>query len=343
MPHGALLLVASSAQQQRTPEQLSFSDFDGGEVSYMAELRASRAAIAASARSVNTLRAYGSDWALFCRWCVDHHRPWLPASAETIGLYVAECAAIHRYSTVERRLAAVAYEHHRAGVADPTRAPELRELLRGLRRRLSHKASCAKDPVTVQDLRAMVTAARLQPDPLGQRDAAMLLLGFAGGFRRSELVSLDLSDVGFERSGMVVLLRRSKTDQLGMGRVVAIARGKHEDTCPVRALRAWLAERGKWDGPLFSGMRGPALRRGRMIPQMVAYAIKRAAAAAGLDASRFSGHSLRSGLVTAAHLAGKADSAIMAATGHRSTAMLARYVRADGRAAIASAAARGLL
>ena len=111
MPHGAVLVMPSVHQ---SPEQLSFDGFGGD---YMALLRESRAAIAGAARSVNTLRCYASDWALFCRWCLDHGRAWLPASAETIGLYVAECAGLHRYATVERRLAVMAYEHHRAGVA----------------------------------------------------------------------------------------------------------------------------------------------------------------------------------------------------------------------------------
>jgi integrase len=157
-----------------------------------------------------------------------------------------------------------------------------------------------------------------------------LLLGFAGAFRRSEIVALDVGDLVVRREGLVVTLRRSKTDQEGQGVVKGIPRGRHAPTCPVRAVGAWIAAAGLTEGPLFR----PIDRHGTIRPQRladfhVARLIKRLAVACGLDASQYSGHSLRAGLATAAAAVGVAERAIMRQTGHRSERMLRRYIR-DG-------------
>ena len=195
----------------------------------------------------------------------------------------------------------------------------------GIRRRLG-TAATAKRPVLVAELQAMVAA--LPDTLLGSRDRAILLLGFSGAFRRSELVSLNREDVLETAEGLVVTLRRSKTDQEAEGRKVAIPRGREAGTCPVRALSAWLAASGIADGPLFRRVN----RHGQMLPQRlsgeaVAIVVKRWAAAAGLAPEEFAGHSLRAGLATAAAIAGKSERAIMSQTGHRSPMTVRRYIR----------------
>jgi integrase len=164
---------------------------------------------------------------------------------------------------------------------------------------------------------------------LGARDRALLLLGFASSLRRSELAALQVSDVEEVRQGLVVRLARSKTDQTGAGRELGVHRGSHGVTCPVRALVRWLVERGRWPGPLFctvDSRRGAVLHRA-MTGASIATAIKAACVRAGLDPSRYAGHSLRAGCATAASANGASELAIMGRTGHRSVAMVGRYVR----------------
>ena len=174
--------------------------------------------------------------------------------------------------------------------------------------------------------------ATLEENPRGIRDRALLLLGFAGAFRRSELVGLDVSDVVFVHRGLEVSLQRSKTDQEAAGRKLVILPGIHPGTCPVLAVRAWLHVAAITDGPLFRavGRRREGVAATRLCEKVVADVVKRAANAAGLDEDRFAGHSLRAGFVTSAARAGKSERTIMAMSGHRSTAILRRYVRDVG-------------
>jgi len=162
---------------------------------------------------------------------------------------------------------------------------------------------------------------------LGARDRALLLVGFGGAFRRSELVFLDVGDVAFTQDGLEVMLRRSKTDPEGRGRKVGIPFGSQASYCPVRALRAWTKAAGIEDGALFRYVTRYGQVGGRLTGHAVAKVVKRCAGAAGLDASRYSGHSLRAGLATAAARAGKSERAIMAQTGHRSLTQVRHYVR----------------
>jgi integrase len=171
---------------------------------------------------------------------------------------------------------------------------------------------------------------RALPDGLkGTRDRAILLLGFAGAFRRSEIVGLDVADLAASEDGLTVTLRRSKTDQEGVGRRVGIPRGG--SLCPVRAVQDWLAARGEAPGPLFVGMTRHGKTTGqRLDGKDIATLIKRAAEAVGLDPATVSGHSLRAGLVTTAARAGKSERSIMGQTGHRSVTMVRRYIRDAG-------------
>jgi integrase len=184
----------------------------------------------------------------------------------------------------------------------------------------------------------MVAAAA--PGLLGVRDRALLLLGFAGAFRRSELTSLDHEDLEFTPEGLVALLRRSKTDQEAQGRKVGIPYGSNPQTCPVRAVQAWFAASEISTGPIFRRVdRHGKLRAGRLSGYAVALVVKRHAEAAGLDAAKYAGHSLRAGLATSAAIGGASERAIMAQTGHRSVSMVRRYIR-DGNLFRENAAAK---
>jgi integrase len=181
-----------------------------------------------------------------------------------------------------------------------------------------------KAPALTADVAAMVS--RTPDNLLGLRDRALLLFGFAGAFRRSELVGLEIEDLTFTEDGVKVLIRRSKTDQDGAGQVVGIARGVN--LCPVAALRAWFEASGITSGPIFR----PVNRHGQIQPhaitaQVVALVVKRYAEAAGLDAGKYAGHSLRAGLVTSAAMNGVPEYVIQRQTRHKSTAMLRRYIR----------------
>jgi integrase len=277
------------------------------------------------AKSSATLRAYRADWKAFVVWCKDHGRQALPADPETLAVFIAAQAQCLKVATIQRRLASISQAHQAAGLGSPTGDLVVRATMAGIRRTLG-VAPQQKAPVLVDDLRTMVDA--LPSGLLGVRDRALLTIGFAGAFRRSELVALDVDDIEDRAEGLVVTLRRSKTDQEGAGREVGIPYGALLDTCPVRALRAWLEASCITDGPIFR----PVNRHGQIAPERlsdraVARVVQRTAEAAGLDPARYAGHSLRAGLATSAAAAGKSERAIMAQTGHRSVGMVRRYIR----------------
>ena len=288
-----------------------------------------------AARSENTHRAYAADWRHFAAWCAAHERPALPAEAATLVLYLTAHAEALKISTLQRRLVSIAQAHRAAGLPTPTADAGVASVWRGIRRRVG-TAQVGKAALLTDDVRAMVTA--LPATTGGIRDRALLLVGFAGALRRSELVALDVADVELVRDGAIITVRRSKTDQEGQGRKVGIPRGKHAATCPVRALTAWL-ERLDGSGPIFRAVdRLGRIRPTRLSDQDVARIVKRAAVAAGLDPSRYAGHSLRAGLATSAAAAGVEERAIMQQTGHKSVTVARRYIR-DGNLFRGNAAA----
>lgn len=274
-----------------------------------------------------TVRAYRSDWADFAAWCERYGAAPLPAAPEIVALYLSDLAETHKPATLTRRVSAISQAHAAAELESPTHTALVRKALAGIRREKG-TAPDAKAPVTVADLRAIVGA--LPSGAKGTRDAALLLVGFAGGLRRSELVGIDAEHVEFVAEGVVITLPRSKTDQAGAGRRVAIPYGAHKDTCPVRALRAWIAAAGIEAGPVFR----PVNRHGqvgaeRLTGRAVALVVKHYAAARGRDARAYAGHSLRAGFATAAARGGASERDIMRQTGHKSEAMVRRYIR-DG-------------
>lgn len=279
---------------------------------------------AEAARSEATRRAYRSDWGTFAAWAASQGLQALPAAPETVALYLTHRAASCKASTLSRALAAISEAHRAAGVPSPRSSAPVKAVLGGIRR-AKGTAPAQKAPIVAGELKAMIAA--LPEGLLGLRDRALLLVGFAGAFRRSELVSLAVEDVAQVEDGLEVTLRRSKTDQEGQGRKVGVPFGSSPASCPVRAFRAWVEAAGISSGPVFRSVDRHGHLGEALSPAAVALVVKRAASAAGLEASRVAGHSLRAGLATSAAKAGRSERAIMAQTGHRSSAMVRRYIR----------------
>jgi site-specific recombinase XerD len=283
---------------------------------------------AAASHAAATRSAYTTAWADFAAWCDVHGVRALPASAEAVALYVADLAGALATSTLNRRLVAIAHAHTAAGHPDPTDAPAVRQVWRGVRR--THGvAAQGKAPLLVGQLRAALTD--LPDSVLTARDRALLLIGFAGAMRRSELVALDAGDIALTDDGLVVTIRRGKTDQEARGRVVGIPHGARPDTNPVRAWIAWRDAAGITDGPVFRPVtRHGRIGAGRLSDRAVARVVKAAAVRAGLDPAGYAGHSLRAGFVTSAAAAHVEERLIQMQTGHRSLPTLRGYIR-DGR------------
>lgn len=280
-----------------------------------------------ASKAENTLRGYQSDWREFCAWCAGHEVYPLPAAAETVAAYIAECAGHLKPGSIQRRLNAIAEAHKAAGLESPAGAGMVKNTMKGIRR-TKGTAPVQKSPTLTDDIRAMVDAA--DSGLIGVRDRALVLLGFAGAFRRSELVALDIEDCTFGKDGLTVTLRRSKTDQQAVGRKIGIPYGSNPATCPVRIVQAWLELGGISAGPLFRSIsRHGQVRFGRLSPIDVARVVKKLADRAGLDAAKYAGHSLRAGHATSAAIAGASERSIMNQTGHRSVQMVRRYIR-DG-------------
>jgi site-specific recombinase XerD len=245
-----------------------------------------------------TRHAYRADFADFAAWCETVERSPLPAEASTVAGYLATLAERRlKSSTIRRRLAAIRHAHKLKGHEAPTAHASVQAVHQGIRRRLGARVT-QKAPATAKAIAAMIRKAPV--DTLaGKRDRALLLIGFSGALRRSELVALNVEDIETAAAGILLHIRRSKTDQDGRGETVAIPRGRR--LMPVDALTEWLAAANLSSGPLFIRVgKGDRLTGERLTPQSVALIVKKYAKAARLDASEFSGHSLRAGLVTEA-------------------------------------------
>jgi integrase len=251
----------------------------------------------------------------------------MPATPEAVAAYIADCADRLKVGSVQRRLNAITEAHKAAGLESPTHSAIVANTMKGIRRTLG-TAPAQKAAALTADIRAMVDAA--DGGLIGLRDRALVLLGFAGAFRRSEIVALDAADFAFSRDGLTVMLRRSKTDQEGAGRKVGIPYGANPETCPVRTMQSWIEEAGISDGPVFRSInRHGQVQAGRLSGIDVARVVKKLAQRAGLDAGKYAGHSLRAGHATTAAIAGASERSIMNQTGHRSVQMVRRYIR-DG-------------
>jgi integrase len=293
--------------------------FEGGPD--MAKLKRLAASAAAQVESANTRNAYASDWKIFDAWCHSCGRKALPSREETLCLFAASQAETFKMSTVERRLAAISSQH-RANGFDYSAGREVRAVMRGLRR--EHGAAQeGKAALRVDDLRKICTQLRSSQTEQGVRDRALLVLGFSAALRRSEISALRVDDLKAVSKGLLIKIRKSKTDQESRGRDVGVFRGSRTATDPVNALKEWLYLRGKEAGFLFPGYVPGKPLTGAAINQIV----KRCVAMIGLNPAAYGAHSLRAGFVTAAAEAGTPETLIMQRTGHRSVQTVARYVR----------------
>jgi site-specific recombinase XerD len=282
---------------------------------------------AAAAKSGNTIRAYQSDWQDFIEWCEAHRVTSLPAAPGTVALYLTDRAATLKVSSLARRLTTINRAHQAAGHPSPASMQNavVSEVWKGIQRK-NGTAQHGKKPFLTSELRHIV--AELPQSVQGVRDRALLLTGFAGGFRRSELATLHVEDLETTPDGIIVRLCKSKTDQEGQGRRVALPYGSDPLTCPVRALRIWLDQAGITTGPLFRAIgRLGLISEEPLHADSIGYLVKRAAGRAGLETAEYAGHSLRAGLATQAAMNGASELAIMKQTGHRSLTTVRKYIR----------------
>jgi len=295
------------------------------------------------AHAENTRRAYSVDWKDFQAFCLSIQVDTLPATPEAVMLYIDDMANERGLSvaTIRRRLASIAAAHRAGGADDPTKDERVRLTWRGTRRTVG---TAQRQAAAVLPSHISAMLATMPEGAAGLRDKALLLVGFTGAFRRSELVAVAVEDIEWTPSEARVTVRRSKTDQEGVGQVKKIPTAPRGVPCPVKALRAWLEGSGVERGPIFRAIhRSGRVAPDALTPQSVGLILKRAARRAGLDASVLSGHSLRAGFVTAAVENGANDHEIMDQTGHKSSDMVRRYRRQANAANAARAALRGFL
>jgi len=293
---------------------------------------------AAQAWSPNTLRAYRADWRHFSAWCVNHNCDALPATPDTIGLYLGAIAPEMALATLERRLASIGAAHKEANHSSPCSVSDgaLHRVWRGIVRDKTRHQDKA-EPLLAADLRQVIQGLPRDSESgdltlHSLRDRAILLIGWAGALRRSELVALTTADVANVPSeGLNLYVRSGKTDQEGRGLVKGIPFGERVETCPVVGLRTWLQRAGIVEGPLFrriynNGRLGPRA----LSPQTVSLILKEHVARVGLSPDAFSAHSLRSGFITQAIRAGKPERRVKDHSGHRSWEAFHGYVKQAG-------------
>lgn len=271
-----------------------------------------------------TEKGYAHDWKIFTRWAKRFGREPLPASSETVSLFIADQLRRKKVVTVARYACGIAFMHRREGFQSPC-DNSVHKTLRGARRMRAEQPRQMR-PLSIAQLRKI--ASRLHGSAVAIRNRAILVLGFATAIRRASLASLAIEDVSFEAEGLVILLRREKQNREGCaGRMVAVPYGKNSATCPVRTLEAWLKHRGRQPGALFC-----RLNNGRRDIQplglnAIGKIVKAAVAGAGIDPREYGPHSLRSGFITEAGIAGASTLVIAAHVGHQCLDSTARYFR----------------
>lgn len=267
----------------------------------------------------HTRRAYGSDMVHFLAW-----GGTIPSTPEMIADYLASLAGSHATATLARRLASLSKAHRMQGLPNPVRDEIVRATMRGICRTYGAPQRQAR-ALLPEDLRIVLEA--FGERPKDYRDRALMLVGFAAALRRSELVALQVEDIELVEKGALVLIRRSKTDQQGLGRRVAVPNGRALH-CPVSALKAWLTFSNLSTGPLFRAVdKHGNISNRSMSGEAVSDVVKTRLEAAGYEPAAFSCHSLRAGFVTAAALAGASSHQIRQTTGHKSDSSLSRYIR----------------
>lgn len=310
---------------------------DGKEIgSGLREIGEQARQFAQAAYSSNTARAYEGDWRDFVSFCECHGLSFLPASPATLAAYITERSKVHKVATLERRLAAITTRHNRAGLHIDTLDPIFRDTWRGIRK-TKGRPQARKEPVLIDMLTQIVE--QLPDTLLGLRDKALMLLGFSAALRRSELAALKTRDIRFAKEGLVITVGKSKTDQEGQGRNIAIPYARNQKICAARAVEGWIRATGRKDDEfLFCSVGRNNQPKASISTKMVALIIKKLvlkhAMAAGATreeainfANEFGGHSLRAGFATSAAEAGVEERLIANQTGHKSMPVLRRYIR----------------
>jgi site-specific recombinase XerD len=279
----------------------------------------------ANSKAENTIRAYQTDWTQFSEWCEKYRLQALPANPETVAYYITFLAKTLKASSIKRKIAAISQRHETAGYPSPTKTAPVKGVWNGIQRTIGTKEE-GKDALWLDDLREMIKV--IPQDTLtGLRNRALLIIGWAGALRRSELSGLTVENISKTRDGLILHLNRSKTDQKGKGQEVAIPYGSNPLTCPVRSLEDWLAASGISDGSLFRGINRHGHILGGLTPQSIRLIVKDCCEKVGLEPDKYGAHSLRSGFCSTAAKAGKAEHQIMKQTRHKRSDSLQRYIK----------------
>tara|TARA_B110000027_G_scaffold129874_1_gene151933 strand:- start:963 stop:1919 length:957 start_codon:yes stop_codon:yes gene_type:complete len=283
-----------------------------------------------SSKANNTVRAYKSDFKDFGLFCAQNNFKSLPSEPKIVSLYLTYLSTKEaKISTLKRRLVSIGVIHRLKGYYLDTKHPSIIENLMGIKRRKG-SIQKGKKPILISYLKQLINVIDEQKseDIKKLRDRSIILIGFSGGFRRNEIVSLDYEDLDFVEEGLKIQIKRSKTDQFGEGLVKALPYFNNSKYCPVISLKKWIEISRINSGPLFKRfLKGSKLSENRLTDQTVALLIKEYLRLAGIDDKNYSGHSLRSGFATSAAESGAEERSIMAMTGHKSAEMVRRYIK----------------
>ena len=283
-----------------------------------------------SSKANNTVRAYKSDFNDFGIFCAQNGFKSLPSEPKIVSLYLTHLSTKNaKMSTLKRRLVSIGVIHKINGHYLDTKHPSIIENIMGIKRRKG-SFQRAKKPLLINSLKNIINVIdRQNKEEIKKlRDRSIILIGFSGGFRRNEIVSLDYDDLDFVKEGLKINIKRSKTDQFGEGFTKALPYFDSSQYCPVVSLKNWLEVSRITSGPLFRRfVKGSKLSENRLTDQTVALLIKEYLNLTGIDSKNYSGHSLRSGFATSAADSGVEERSIMAMTGHKSTEMVRRYIK----------------
>jgi len=269
-----------------------------------------------NSKALNTLRAYKADYKDFTSFCLRNGFKSMPSEPKIISLYLTYLSKSCKFSTLKRRLASISVIHRLSGHYIDTKHPMITENLMGIKR-IKGSYQKAKKPILINDLKLIVDVIDKDKNEENRfKNKALILIGFAGGFRRSELVAIVYEDVEFVSEGVKIFVKRSKTDQSGEGMTKGIPYFSNSNYCPVISLKNWIEKSKIKSGKIFD-----------MSDKSVALTVKKYTAIAGLDSNKYSGHSLRSGFATSTAQLGAEERAIMAMTGHKTTQMVRRYIQ----------------
>ena len=269
-----------------------------------------------NSKAHNTLRAYQADFSDFSNFCKTNNFSSLPTDPKIVALYLTHLSSSCKFSTLKRRLASIKVIHKLKGHYIDTKHPIISENLMGIKRKLGVK-QISKKPILLDDLKLIIQAITDEKNEFKKiQNKALILIGFAGGFRRSELVSIEYDDVDFVNEGVKINIKKSKTDQIGIGMIKAIPYFENTKFCPVVSLKEWINYAKINSGRIF-----------KISDKSVALIVKKYALISGLDHSKYAGHSLRSGFATSTAETGADERSIMAMTGHKTTQMVRRYIQ----------------